>query len=354
MQMSSTMSTLSAVYTKQSQRVSAAHGAGWPPSLDDATGAGPFPAREAGLGQQIHISQDARLRALGLDGELDQVPPMLKDKLQGNLLDMMLERLTGERGGDQAFTYPSATADMFGWFAERYGVPRPPRHRPQSFGATMASITAQSQSVQFSAQALVSDSEGKDVQLSVELAMAKTSVGVSVAALQNTQMSGAQIASFGGLSSRATQASFQFNLGVLWNGLSATSAGSGAESQAQGVTDEPGLGNPSEILGPKLSLVLPFLHIVGEIPLVEGEVAGVGVEIFSYPRQVARTCRLHDPLFELGTIGAKGGQELVDLLMQDLLESGHVLGPFGTLLKPAHRRPSPWCLPRPTRSWSRS
>ena len=230
MQMSSTMSTLSAVYTKQSQRVSAAHGAGWPPSLDDATGAGPFPAREAGLGQQIHISQDARLRALGLDGELDQVPPMLKDKLQGNLLDMMLERLTGERGGDQAFTYPSATADMFGWFAERYGVPRPPRHRPQSFGATMASITAQSQSVQFSAQALVSDSEGKDVQLSVELAMAKTSVGVSVAALQNTQMSGAQIASFGGLSSRATQASFQFNLGVLWNGLSATSAGSGAES----------------------------------------------------------------------------------------------------------------------------
>ncbi len=229
------MSTMSAFYMQQSQRVSAAHVTGRSPSLDDATGAGLFPYQGLQSGQEVQLSEDARLRAIGMDGDLDRVPPMLKDKLQGNLLDMMLERLTGETRGDGGFTYPSATSDMFGWFAERYGVPRPPRHRPQSFGATMASISAQSQTIQFSAQALASDSDGKEVNLAMELSMAKTSVGVSVAALQNTQMSGAQIASFGGLSSRATQASFQFNLGVLWNGLSATTAGSGA--QGSGAND---------------------------------------------------------------------------------------------------------------------
>ena len=65
--------------------------------------------------------------------------------------------------------------------------------------------------------------------------MAKTSVGVSVAALQNTQLSGAQVASFGGRSSQATQASFQFNLGVLWNGLSVTTASqSSPSSESEG------------------------------------------------------------------------------------------------------------------------
>ncbi len=228
--MSSTMSTLSTVYMKQSQRVSAAHVAGWPSSLDDATRAGQFPSHSPFERQQVQLSEDARLRALGLEGPVESVQPMLMDKLQGNLLNMMLERLTGESMGDAGFTFPTATADAFGWFAERYGVPRPPRHRPQSFTGTMASITAQSQSVQFSAQALVSDGDGENVNLSMELSMAKTSVGVSVAALQNTQMSGAQVASFGGRSSQATQASFQFNLGVLWNGLSVTTASQSSPS----------------------------------------------------------------------------------------------------------------------------
>lgn len=227
--MSSSMSTLSTVYVKQSQRVSAAHVAGWPPSLDDATGAGQFPFHGSSQTAHVQISDDARMQALGLHGPPDTAQPMLMDKLQGNLLNMMLERLTGESMAHEGFRFPSATADAFGWFAERYGVPRPPRHRPQSFHGAMASITAQSQSVQFSAQTPVSDGDGKDVNLSMELSMAKTSVGVSMAALQSTQMSGAQVASFGGLSSWSTQASFQFNLGVLWNGVSTTSATSGGQ-----------------------------------------------------------------------------------------------------------------------------
>jgi hypothetical protein len=227
------MSTLSTVYMKQSQRVSAAHVAGWPPSLDDATGAGQFPSYGPSEASQVQISGDARMQALGLDGTLETVQPMLMDKLQGNLLNMMLERLTGESMAHEGFTFPTATADAFGWFAERYGVPRPPRHRPQSFTGTMASITAQSQSVQLSTKTLVSDADGKNVNLSMELSMAKTSVGVSVAALQNSPMSGPQIASFGGRSSQATHASFQFNLGVLWSGVSVT-AGAQTASNSHG------------------------------------------------------------------------------------------------------------------------
>jgi hypothetical protein len=227
------MSTLSTVYMKQSQRVSAAQVAGRPPSLDHTTGAGRLPSSalfkspfKSGL---VDISEDARMRAAELGGQLDGVQPMLMDKLQGDLLNMMLERLTGESMTHGGFEFPTATADTLGWFAERYGVPRPPRHRPQSFGATMASHTGQSQSVEFSAHAMVSTADGQEVRLAVELVMAQTSLGASFWG-QNTHLSDPLVAAFAGQASQLSQSTFQFNLGVQWSGMSTSGGHQGSTS----------------------------------------------------------------------------------------------------------------------------
>jgi len=218
------MSTMSAVYLKQSQRISAAHFSGWPPSSREAAGVSHFSAGSATNFDVISISKEAELRNMGLSGDLARLESPYMTDLQGDLLEMMLERLGGEDMGARGFEFPTASADALEWFALRYGVPRAPRRGPQAFAADMAVLAARSQQTNFSADAVVRTADQQDVNVAVQLSAFQTSIGAvySNHGARTHQLTDPLFASFGGTASELTQTSFRFELGVQWSGVTFT------------------------------------------------------------------------------------------------------------------------------------
>jgi hypothetical protein len=220
-QFSSTIAAMAAVYAKQSQRSSAAHVAGWPGSMEGSTRAGQPPSQVGALLDRVDLSDEARSLVRLAPDDPRTVRPALMDDLQDRLLSMMLERLTGHRSPRDRARYPDATADVLGGSAELYGMPRIARYGPGSFLTEMAAITAQSKSARFSADAFLQTSDGQQIDLAVQLSMARTGLGMSFsgAGARDTHFVDPLVLAFQGSAAQVTQTDFRFQLGVEWSGV---------------------------------------------------------------------------------------------------------------------------------------
>jgi hypothetical protein len=215
---------MAAVYAKQSQRSSTAQFAGWPGSIEGSTGASQLPSRVGQILDQVELSDEARSLLRLAPEDPRAVRSALMDDVASRLLSAMLERLTGRRSSRNRARYPDVTTDVMGGSAQLYGMPRIARYGPSSFLTEMAAITAQSKTQRFSADAFLQTSDGQQVDLAVQLSMARASLGVSFSGVRasDTHFVDPLVLAFQGSAAQVTQTDFRFQVGVEWSGLTAS------------------------------------------------------------------------------------------------------------------------------------